>query len=215
MEDAEALRAQLGRAPRAQSVVVRRCALRLPIVVAVPPVLATGEPFPTRYWLSCPLARKRIARLENAGGVRHFDARAAHDPDFAAALAAAHASYAEERDQQLDPESERRPGGGVAGIDHAGVKCLHAHFAHHAAGGANPVGAAIAPFVESLECSSPCVGPEPWAEPPHPVSGPRGDASRAFDVKGDEVPEASFGEVAPRAKVDVPVVDHAGDGPSE
>ncbi|MCA9616351.1 MAG: DUF501 domain-containing protein [Myxococcales bacterium] len=181
VDDREALRVQLGRPLRAESDVVRRCSLRLPIVVAVPPVLASGEPFPTRYWLTCPLARKRIARLENAGGVRHFDARVAAEPAFAEALRAAHDDYASERDALIEGEVVRRPSGGIAGIDQAGVKCLHALFAHHAAGGDNPVGAAIAPFVEPLECAQPCVGEGTWAEPPHAVTGPGRDPSRAFE----------------------------------
>jgi len=39
----------------------------------------------------------------------------------------------------------------------AGVKCLHAHYADHAAGNENPVGAVTAPFVEPLDCTVPCV----------------------------------------------------------
>ena len=63
-KDAAIIAVQLGRAQRARSTVVARCPLQLPVVLAVPPRLDTGEPFPTRYWLSCPLAHKRIARLE-------------------------------------------------------------------------------------------------------------------------------------------------------
>ena len=199
-DDRDAVRAQLGRPLKGESEVVRRCSLRLPIVVAVPPVLASGEPFPTRYWLTCPLARKRIGRLENANGVRHFDERVTQEPDFAAALRRAHETYATERDELVADEVVRRPRGGIAGIDHAtadvvGVKCLHAHFAHHAAGGDNPVGAAIAPFVESLECASPCVGPRrgagAWSEPSHPVSGPGGDPRRAFGAKRADTHESN------------------------
>ena len=171
----------LGHDAHGEVEVARRCSLHLPIVVAVPPVLASGEPFPTRYWLTCPLARKRLARLENAGGVRHFDARVASDPAFAEALARAHADYASERDRLVEDETARRPSGGIAGIDNAGVKCLHAHFAHHAAGGDNPVGAAVAPFVEPLECPVACVGGDPWSEPPHPISGPGGTPQVAFE----------------------------------
>lgn len=189
IDDRDAVRAQLGRPLRGESEVVRRCSLRLPIVVAVPPVLASGEPFPTRYWLTCPLARKRIGRLENANGVRHFDERVAHDAVFEEALRAAHDAYASARDELISDDVARRPRGGIAGIDPSagvvGVKCLHAHFAHHAAGGANPVGAAIAPFVEPLECTSPCVGEGAWSEPPHPVSGPGGDPRAAFDEDRD------------------------------
>jgi hypothetical protein len=65
------------------------------------------------------------------------DAQAAVD---AAALRAAHDSYAAERDAAIDPHRPGpRPSGGVAGT-RVGVKCLHAHYAYFLAGGDDPVG---------------------------------------------------------------------------
>jgi hypothetical protein len=90
---------------------------------------------PTRFWLVDPELRRRLSALEAAGGVRR--AAAAVDPD---ALARAHARYAAERDAAL-PAGHRgpRPSGGVGGT-RRGVKCLHAHYAWHLAGGDDPVG---------------------------------------------------------------------------
>lgn len=168
MSDTEAMAAQIGRPLRAESRVVARCPLGLPVVAEVPPVLDDGTPFPTRYWLTCPLAATRIGRLEALGGVRHMDRRVSLDPEFAAELKAAHARYAAERDGVVPEGAEHRPSGGVAGSG-SGVKCLHAHYADHAAGNANPVGAVVAPWVEPLDCAAPCVvdgtsNPE-WKEP--------------------------------------------------
>ncbi|GIU89070.1 MAG: hypothetical protein KatS3mg010_0169 [Acidimicrobiia bacterium] len=58
--------------------------------------------------------------------------------------AAAHERYAAERDAEI-PEGHRgpRPHGGVAGT-RRGVKCLHAHYAYHLAGGDDPVGRWVA-----------------------------------------------------------------------
>jgi hypothetical protein len=130
--------------------------LGLPVVAAVPPILDDGTPFPTRYWLSCPLARTRIGRLEASGGVRAVERHATADRAFAAALAHAHTRYAAERDALVPEGSDPAPSGGVAGA-RAGVKCLHAHYADHAAGNDNPVGAMVAPWVEPLDCTIPCV----------------------------------------------------------
>src|SRR5690606_26057582 len=47
--------AQLGRPLRGMRRVAHRCALGLPVVLEVDPVLEDGVPFPTLYWLSCPL----------------------------------------------------------------------------------------------------------------------------------------------------------------
>lgn len=168
MTDRAVLEAQIGRPLRADSKVVTRCPLGLPVVAEVPPVLDDGTPFPTRYWLTCPLATRRIGRLESIGGVKQMERKAASDPAFATSLEAAHRRYAAERDAAVPLGSELRPSGGVAGST-TGVKCLHAHYADHAAGNENPVGAAVAPWVEPLDCLVPCVAggaPNPeWVEP--------------------------------------------------
>jgi hypothetical protein len=156
MTDQATVEAQLGRPLRAESAVVARCLLGLPVVVAVPPLLDDGTPFPTRFWLSCPLASIRVGRLEGAGGVRRMDARIAHDPVLAAAMQRRHREYAAERDALVAAGAAHRPTGGVAGLT-VGVKCLHAHYADHAAGNANPIGAVVAPWVEPLDCTVACV----------------------------------------------------------
>jgi uncharacterized protein len=185
VSDRPVLEAQIGRPLRAESAVGARCHLGLPVVAVVPPVLDDGTPFPTRYWLSCPLAQARVGRLEAAGGVRRMDARSVADRPFGERLAAAHARYRAERDAAVPENAVHVPTGGVAGSMPGGsagsvaggaaggiaggVKCLHAHYADHAAGNDNPVGEAVAPWVEPLDCVVPCVvdgarNPA-WSEP--------------------------------------------------
>lgn len=168
MTDRQTMEAQIGRPLRAESAVVARCPLGLPVVAKVPPILDDGTPFPTRYWLTCPLASTRIGRLEGAGGVRSMDRHSASNPEFSVALDQAHRRYAAERDAAIPPGADPVPTGGVAGST-GGVKCLHAHYADHAAGNANPVGALVAPWIEPLDCTVPCVvdgAPNPrWREP--------------------------------------------------
>jgi len=137
--DADAVRARLGREPDAAFDVVVRDDDGAPVVLRNAPLTADGVPMPTRYWLCDPGLNRRVARLEAAGGVRA--AEASVDPT---ALAAAHAVYAAERDAALPSDWEGpRPHGGVGGT-RAGVKCLHAHYAWHLAGGDDPVGAWVA-----------------------------------------------------------------------
>jgi len=155
-DDREVVETQIGRPLRAQSEVVARCHLGMPVVVRVPPHLEDGTPFPTLYWLTCPLATTRIGRLEGAGGVKRMEAKAAADPEFGAALDRAHAEYATERDLFGTDIETPRPTGGVGGAAR-GVKCLHAHYAHQAAGGENPVGALVADWIEPLDCEVRCV----------------------------------------------------------
>jgi hypothetical protein len=156
MDDDAVVAAQIGRPLRSAAVAARRCSLGVPVVIVVPPLLDDGTPFPTRYWLCCPLAQRRVGRLESAGGVAAMERRAAAGSEFGARLEAAHARYAAVRESALEGSPEVRPSGGVGGA-RAGVKCLHAHYADHTAGNDNPVGAAVALWVEPLDCAEPCV----------------------------------------------------------
>lgn len=137
--------------------VVARCQLQLPVVIKVPPHLDDGTPFPTLFWLTCPLAVRRIGRLEADGGVKKAESRLAADDALAAEYEAAMRRYQSERDSLIpDDWVGPRPTGGVGGTRH-GVKCLHAQYADHAAGNANPVGSHTAAAIEPLNCDVPCV----------------------------------------------------------
>lgn len=173
MNDRLIVAVQIDREPRSVVDVVARCSLGLPTVTKVPPHLDDGTPFPTTYWLTCPLANRRIGRLEAAGGVKQADQRISSDPAFAAEYARAMERYQAERDQLVGPNPPAHlPDGGVAG-SRGGVKCLHAHFADHAAGNVNPVGGDVAEKIEPLDCTIACVSelegsvvPNPdWLEP--------------------------------------------------
>lgn len=168
-DDRQVIEIQLGRPLRARSEVVTRCHLGLPVVIRVPPHLDDGTPFPTLYWLTCPLATTRIGRLEGAGGVKRMETKAAADPGFGTALERAHSAYASERDTLVAEDEHPRPSGGVGGSSR-GVKCLHAHYAHFAADRDNPVGELVASWIGPLDCEVRCVvdggiNPE-WANRP-------------------------------------------------
>lgn len=156
MDDGAVVALQIGRPLRAPVEVVSRCHLGLPVVTQVPPLLDDGTPFPTLFWLSCPLATRRVGRLEGAGGVKSMQRRAESDPQFGQALEMAHVRYAARREALLPVGANPRPTGGVGGTSR-GVKCLHAHYADTRAGNANPVGELVAPWVEPLDCEMPCV----------------------------------------------------------
>lgn len=129
----------LGRQPSGDFDVVVRDASGRPAVIRNAPILADGRPMPTRYWLVDEQLRRLVGHLESDGGVRA--AEAAVDT---AELAAAHARYAAERDAALhDGHDGPRPSHGVGGT-RRGVKCLHAHYAWHLAGGDDPVGRWVA-----------------------------------------------------------------------
>src|SRR6266550_1171322 len=90
--------AQLGREPRGDVDVVARCSFGLPAVIRTSPVLEDGAPFPTLYYLVCPVAVRAIGRLEASGVMREFEDRLAADAALREAYARAHEQYREQRD---------------------------------------------------------------------------------------------------------------------
>jgi hypothetical protein len=133
--DREAVEALLGRPARGAFEVVTRHADGSPLVIRNAPLLDDSTPMPTRYWLVGEPERTWVGRLEAAGGVDRAEAEV-----DAAELAGAHRRYAAERDAHLPVGwAGPRPTGGVGGT-RVGVKCLHAHYAWHLAGGDDPVG---------------------------------------------------------------------------
>ena len=144
--DHDAVASLLGRLPQGEFEVVVRGAGGDPVVIRNAPLLHDGTPMPTRYWLVGERERTLVGRLEAAGGVRRSEA--AVDAD---ALAAAHEAYAAERDAELPSGHDGpRPSGGVGGT-RRGVKCLHAHYAWHLAGGDDPVGRWVAEHLAEVD----------------------------------------------------------------
>ncbi|WP_208027352.1 DUF501 domain-containing protein [Rhabdothermincola sediminis] len=144
--DDEQVTGLLGRPPQGEYEVVVRDRQGTPVVIRNAPFLDDGTPMPTRYWLVSPELRRRVGELESAGGVRQAEAEV-HPGE----LAAAHARYAAERDAAIPADHlGPRPSGGVGGT-RQGVKCLHAHYAWHLAGGDDPVGRWVAAHLERPE----------------------------------------------------------------
>jgi uncharacterized protein len=136
----------LGRVPRGRFAVVVRDDAGEPVVIRNEPLLDDGTPMPTRFWLVDADLCDKVGRLESTGGVRQ--AEAAVDP---VELAGAHDRYAAERDAALPTGHQGlRPAGGVGGT-RRGVKCLHAHYAWHLAGGDDPVGRWVDQQLKSKE----------------------------------------------------------------
>lgn len=152
-DDTARASAMIGRPLRGRSAAAVRCAWGLPAVLRVDPALADGTPFPTTFWLACPLAVKHVARLEGDGVMAALTERLDRDPELAGAYQRAHERHVALRDQ-LGP---RVPGDPSAGGMPDRVKCLHALYAHYLATGDNPIGAWVAERVEPMSCSGPCV----------------------------------------------------------
>lgn len=142
----------LGRPARGQPAAAVRCAWGLPAVLRVDPRLEDGTPFPTTFWLACPLANRECGRLEASGVMRELTERVRDDETLASAHAAAHDRYVRTRDALGPPV----PGDPSAGGMPDRVKCLHSLYAHYLATGDNPIGQWVAERVEPLGCPGPC-----------------------------------------------------------
>jgi uncharacterized protein len=121
VSDREIVERQLGRPTRAFRRVAVRCPFGFPAVTEQAPFDASGTPFPTQFWLTCPHLVTVLARVEAAGGVERWTAAAATDGELRVSLERAH-----DEQRRLRPELP----GGVAGAARTGsLKCLHAHAA--------------------------------------------------------------------------------------
>ena len=123
------------------------------MVIENEPRLEDGSPFPTLYWLTCPILNKRVSTLESEGSMNAVTERLERDPALKSRLADALARYRARRDShEVIQESGGPPGGGPDR-----VKCLHSHVAHELAGGANPIGSITLAATTWPDCVAPCV----------------------------------------------------------
>lgn len=147
--------AQLGRPLRGAWGVVRRCHLGIPMVIENHPRLEDGTPFPTLFWLTCPVLSRRVSRLEGGGYMARLNDDLAHDDPRRTRIAEAIHRYRIRRDARAAIEDSGAPPGG--GADR--IKCLHAHVAHELACPPNPAGATALAAAGWPDCRTSCVGP--------------------------------------------------------
>lgn len=126
------------------------------MVIENHPVLEDGSPFPTLFWLTCPVLLKRISRLESRGDMATLNERLARDPLLGARLEESLTRLRARRDEHAVIEDAGAPPGG--GSDK--VKCLHAHTAQQLAQPGNPVGALALAETGWPDCRVPCVSVE-------------------------------------------------------
>ena len=148
--------AQLGRPARGRPAVMHRCGHGLPTVVRVDPRLEDGTPFPTTFWLACPLLRSDVGRMEADLEMVRLNERLAEDAELREEYAATAERYVAFRDALGAPDAPL-DGAPTAGGMPGRVKCLHVHLGHHLATGDNPVGAYVADALLPLTCPAPCV----------------------------------------------------------
>jgi uncharacterized protein len=157
-QDRAIVEAQVGRPLRGPWAVAARCHLGIPTVIENHPRLDDGAPFPTLFWLTCPLLVQRTSRVEAKGTMSELTERLEGDDKLRRELTRAMARYKDRRDRhERIPESAETPGGGTGR-----VKCLHVHVAQELADPPNPLGAMVLAGVGFPDCRVPCVKGGRW-----------------------------------------------------
>lgn len=123
------------------------------MVIENHPVLPNGAPFPTLYWLSCPVLLKRVSHLEADGEMAALNERLSGAPGLRERLVSAVGQLRARRDTHAIIEESGAPPGG--GPDK--VKCLHAHVAQELAMPGDPVGALALAATGWPDCREACV----------------------------------------------------------
>ena len=123
------------------------------MVIESHPRLEDGSPFPTLYWLTCPILLKSVSRLESRGFMTELNDRLGRDDGMRARLESSIARMIATRDALERIEDSGSPPGG--GPDK--VKCLHAHVAIELVQNDDPAGAIALALAGSPDCRLPCV----------------------------------------------------------
>jgi hypothetical protein len=122
------------------------------MVIESHPRLDDGSPFPTLFYLTCPILIKRVSKLEGTGGMEGLNEELSQDASMRARLSDAVDALRERRDAHEVIEDSGAPPGG--GPDR--VKCLHAHIAQELVQHNNPVGARSLAAAGFPDCRVPC-----------------------------------------------------------
>lgn len=143
--DQDIIAKQLGRKPQGKFQVFKRCSRGLPEVILTLP--EKTKPFPTLFWLTCPLLVKKVSQLEDEGWVKGFQQQLSDDEKF--------------RERYLEALRKRKKlslSENVTGTKNSFyLKCLHAHLADYLALGFNPVGLRVLEKIGEFSCPQKCV----------------------------------------------------------
>lgn len=152
---------QLGRAPRGDISVERRCMYGCPEVIKTPPWIE-DQFFPTTYWLTCPTRVRKVSRLEDLGWVDRLENELATKKDWRIELKKSTQNQVMERrrlaaGKRASSDDQDKLNHGIGGVKNiASLKCLHAHLADFFVGGINPVGKKVANLIGEISCSKGC-----------------------------------------------------------
>jgi len=154
--DSKIVEQQIDRKLRIDSEVSCRCHLNIPAVIKVPPKLEDGTPFPTTYWLTCPMYNKKIGSLESQGLIKELDKEIINNPDLKKQWKSRQISYEQEREKLETEDIGPKASGGVGGAKES-IKCLHSHTADELSTGMNIIGKIVIESIGGFNCEEACI----------------------------------------------------------
>jgi len=157
---------QLDRKLRSDVFISSKCHFNLPATIKVPPNLDDGTPFPTTYWLTCPMYNKKIGSLESQGLIGKLDNELSNNTKLNREWKERQKSYQKERENYQDKSNKLIATGGVGGAKES-IKCLHSHTADELSTGKNPIGKIVIETIGLFNCETPCVEEETMKKNPH------------------------------------------------
>ncbi|MFO7880946.1 MAG: DUF501 domain-containing protein [Kosmotogaceae bacterium] len=141
----EIIELQLRRKVENVFVNVKKCTWGYPQVIRSSPI-KNNKPFPTMFWLTCPLLYKSVSRMEEKGMIKYFEERLRKDQKMKESFLKAHESTQKLR-KKLTPEKapswihKELLNKGIGGTKNLlSVKCLHLQLANYLGGIDNPIG---------------------------------------------------------------------------
>lgn len=137
---------QLGRCLTVDCQIVVYCPQGFPAVTENKPWDKESRPFPTLFWLSCPLAVKKVSQLEASGLIKELEQKLKSNITLQAAFLHGVQAYQQRRQELLKDKNVNFTflKSGVGGSSNPlAIKCLHAHLAHYLATKNNPIGELI------------------------------------------------------------------------
>ena len=150
---------QLARELKNDFSTVRSCKWGYPQVIRSK-LIQGGKPFPTLFWLTCPLLRRLVSTMESNGLIQKFEDRIEKEESYRERYLKAHEETVLVKRESLvglelsEWQKEKLFGSGIGGIANPlKVKCLHLQLANYLGGVSNPVGRDVWESLNEKKCS--------------------------------------------------------------
>jgi len=154
----EVVSLQLDRELKNDFSAVRFCKWGYPQVIRSE-LISEEKPFPTLFWLTCPLLRRLVSTMESRGLIKKFEDRIEKEKSYRERYLRAHEETALMKRESLAGvdlsvwQKEKLFGSGIGGIANPlKVKCLHLQLANYLGGVSNPVGKDVWESLSEKEC---------------------------------------------------------------